>query len=395
MSKDLPDSAQLPPEMLVKALGLIDYMLGDALRVKDADIVLTEMSERIRDAGLPLDRATSIVRLLHAEAVAYARFWERGKGARSYSFPFSRDPNDQYDKSPAAKVHRTREWLVLWLPDTPDDAYNLVPELKEQGLTHYVMIPVFMANGMSNTFSFATQSKDGFSDLDFAFFRVVFPAIAACQEILTTHRIMGEVIRMYVGNEPYERILSGDVHRGQVTRIKSAILFADMRQFTALTADMEAEDATRLLNDYYDCIVPAIEKNGGEVLKFMGDGILAIFRVLDDEEKTCANAATATREALSEVSGFDGERSFEVGIALHFGEVAFGNIGSGTRLDYTIIGRDVNLASRVAGLCGTLDEILLVSKAFCERVKDEKTRSLGHYRLKGLSVEEEIFVIST
>ncbi len=395
MSNDTPTLGQLPPEMLVNALGLIDYMLGDARRATDADIVLTEMSERIRDAGLPLDRATSIVRLLHAEAVASARFWERGKGARSYSFPFSPDPSDQYDKSPAAEVHRTREWLVLWLPDTPDDAYNLVPELKEEGLTHYVMMPVFMANGMSNTFSFATRSKDGFSDLDFAFLRVIFPAIAACQEILTTHRIMGEVIRMYVGNEPYERILSGDVHRGQVTRIKSAILFADMRRFTELTADMEAEEATRLLNDYYDCIVPAIEKNGGEVLKFMGDGILAIFRATDDEKLTCTKAAIAAREALSEVSGFDGEHSFDVGIALHFGDVAFGNVGSGTRLDYTIIGRDVNLASRVASLCGTLDEKLLVSKAFCQRVEREETRPLGRYRLKGLNDEEEIFVIST
>lgn len=395
MSNETPISGQLPSDMLVKALGLIDYMLGDALKATDADIVLTEMSERIRDAGLPLDRATSIIRLLHAEAAASARFWEHGKGARSYAFPFNPAADDQYEKSPAAEVHRTREWLVLWLPDTPMDAYNLVPELKEDGFTHYVMMPVFMANGMSNTFSFATRSKDGFSDLDFAFLRVVFPAISACQEILATHRIMGEVIRMYVGNEPYERILSGDVHRGQVTRIKSAILFADMRRFTELTADMEAEEATRLLNDYYDCVVPAIEENGGEVLKFMGDGILAMFRAADDENLTCAKAAIAARVALSEVSDFDGEHSFEVGIALHFGDVAFGNIGSGTRLDYTIIGRDVNLASRVASLCGTLDETLLVSKAFCQRVKDEKTRSLGPYALKGLSDEEEIFVIST
>jgi adenylate cyclase len=395
VSNEPPISAQLPPDVLVQAHGLIDYMLGDALQATDADIVLTEMSERIRAAGVPLDRATSIVRLLHAEAAASARFWERGQGARSYAFPFSHDPNDEYDKSPAAEVHRTREWLVLWLPDTADDAYNLVPELKEAGLTHYIMMPVFMANGMSNTFSFATRSKEGFSDLDFAFFRVVFPAIAACQEILTTHRIMGEVIRMYVGNEPYERILSGDVHRGQVTRIKSAILFADMHRFTELTADMEAEEATQLLNDYYDCIVPWIEKNGGEVLKFMGDGILAIFRAAEDENLTCNKAATSAHEALNAVREYSGKHSFDVGIALHFGDVAFGNIGSGTRLDYTIIGRDVNLASRVASLCGTLDEKLLISEAFCQRVKGEETRSLGRFGLKGLRDEEEIFVIST
>lgn len=395
MSNPSPVLAQLPPDMLIKALELIDYMLGDALHTGDADIVLTEMSERIRDAGVSLDRATSIIPLLHAEAAASARFWEYGKGARSYAFPFRRDNGTEYDNSPAAEVHRTREWLVLWLPDTADDAYNIVPELKQDGFTHYVMMPVFMANGMANTFSFATRSKDGFSDLDFALLRAIFPAIAACQEILATHRIMGEVIRMYVGNEPYERILSGDVHRGQVTRIKSAILFADMRRFTELTADIDAEDATRLLNDYYDCIVPAIEANGGEVLKFMGDGILAIFRATDDETAPCNKAATAARQALDQVANFDGDHTFEVGIALHFGDVAFGNVGSGTRLDYTIIGRDVNLASRVASLCGTLSEALLVSEAFHKRAEGENTRSLGQHALKGLRNEEEIFVIST
>ncbi|MBL4766842.1 MAG: adenylate/guanylate cyclase domain-containing protein [Rhodobacteraceae bacterium] len=395
MQNDSPILAQLPSDMLIKALELIDYMLGAALRAGDADIVLTEMSERIWAAGVPLDRSTSIIPLLHAEAVASARFWERGKGARSRAFPFQPDSGTEYAKSPAAEVHQTRKWLTLWLPDTADDAYNIVPDLKQDGFTHYVMMPVFMVNGMSNTFSFATRSDDGFSDLDFAFFKAIFPAISACQEILATHRIMGEVIRMYVGNEPFERILSGDVHRGQVTRIKSAILFADMRRFTELTADMEAEEATRLLNDYYDCIVPAIEKNGGEVLKFMGDGILAIFRATDDELATCTKAAIAAREGLKEVAGFDGEHNFDVGIALHFGDVAFGNVGSGTRLDYTVIGRDVNLASRVAGLCGTLDKKLLATAAFCHRAQGEKTRSLGWYDLKGLSTKEEIFLIST
>ncbi len=387
----MSDTAQtfvdLPPARQAAALSLIGYMLGEGLQVQDADDVLTGMSERIVAAGVPLDRASSIVPLLHAEAAASARFWEKGKGARSYSFPYS-PGGDGYEKSPAAYVHETGEWLILWLPDTADDAFNIVPELKEDGYTHYVMMPVFMKNGMANTFSFTTRSPDGFSDEDFAFFRAIFPAIAATQEILATHRMMAEAMRMYVGNEPYTRIASGDVHRGEVMHIRSAIFFADMRGFTRLTSDMSAEDATALLNAYYDCIVPEVEAQGGEVLKFIGDGILAIFRAEGDGEATCAQALEAARAALAAVAG---QTRFEVGIGLHFGEAAYGNVGSGARLDYTVIGRDVNLAARIAGLCGTLEAPLILSEAFRDRAGKDGTHSLGRHPLKGLQEEEEVF----
>ncbi|WP_370301933.1 adenylate/guanylate cyclase domain-containing protein [Pseudooceanicola sp.] len=386
--------ASLPPEQLVRALEVNDYMLGEARQATDADIVISGMSERIFAAGVPLDRSSSIVRLLHAESVASARYWERGIGARHQTFPFRLgDSGEQYNRSPAAVVHQTREWLTLWLPDTPDDAYNIVPELKADGYTHYLMMPVFTAEGMSNTFSFATKAPEGFSDSDFAFFRAIFPAIAACQEILATRRILHELVRMYVGNEPHKRILSGDVHRGQVTRIRSAILFADMREFTRLTADLSAEAATRLLNDYYDCIVPPVEERGGEVLKFIADGILAIFRAEGEGGGACRHATEAARAGLANVASYAGQPKFEVGIGLHFGEVAFGNVGSGARLDYTVIGRDVNLASRVATLCGTLKMPLLASSQFRAAIGDQPCRPVGAFELKGLKRPEEIIAL--
>ncbi|MEX0303031.1 MAG: adenylate/guanylate cyclase domain-containing protein [Leisingera sp.] len=387
-----PDLRHLPPERLHAALGLVSFMLGEARETEDADDVLTRMAELFRAGGVPLDRATSIVPLLHAEAVASARFWERGKGARSYLFPFSEESGQGYAHSPAADVHRTGEWVILWLPDTPDDRYGIVPELKADGYTHYIMAPVFMRSGMASTFSFATRAPEGFSDEDIAFLRAVFPALSACQEILTTARAMQEVLRIYVGDEPQQRIISGDVHRGEVMHIRSAILFADMRRFTELTAGMSAEEATSLLNAYYDCIVPPIEEAGGEVLKFIGDGILAIFRAEEDGLQTCARALRASREGLTRVAARSDTPDFEVGIALHFGEVAFGNVGSGMRLDYTVIGRDVNLAARVAGLCGTKGEPLLVSSEFRKRAGLEG-RSLGGQNLKGLQAQEEVFAV--
>lgn len=379
----------LPPDRMESALRLVDYMLGEARMIEDADDVLAAMSEQIVAAGVPLDRASSIVQLLHAEAVASARFWDRGQGTRSYLFPFDTTTGEEFVASPAAHVLETGEWLTLWLPDTPDESYNIVAELKEAGHKHYTIAPVFMRNGMNGTFSFASNTR--FSDSDLAFLRAVFPALAACQEILATHRVMGEVMRMYVGEEPKKRILSGDVHRGEVMHIRSAILFADMRRFTELTADMEAEAATELLNAYYDCVVPAVEAQGGEVLKFIGDGILAIFRAEGDGSGACSRAVKAANDGLAKVAGQQGAPHFEVGIALHFGEVAFGNVGSGLRQDYTVIGRDVNLAARVAGLCGELNRPLLGSAAFCERLGMQGCENIGEFALKGLGGGQPVF----
>ncbi|WP_406644860.1 adenylate/guanylate cyclase domain-containing protein [Aliisedimentitalea scapharcae] len=384
--------ASLPSDTLVAALELIDFMLGEALLLADADDVLIAMSERIRAAGVPLERATSIVSLLHAEAVASARFWELGKGTRSFLFPYSDDSGEGYAHSPAADVHRTGQWVDLWLPETPDDRYGIVAELKQDGYTQYVMAPVFMKMGRNGTFSFATRAPEGFSKTDLAFLRAVFPALAACQDILATSRSMQEVLRIYVGEEPHRRILSGDVHRGDVMHIRAVILLADMRRFTELTAEMSARAATDLLNAYFDCVVPPVEEAGGEVLKFMGDGVLAIFRVQDGEEDACERALVAAREVLARVRQRSGEPTFDVGIALHAGEVAFGNVGAGMRLDYTVIGRDVNLVARLAGLCSSLDEPLLVFSQFRTRLRIPG-RSCGAHRLKGLSQLEIVYAV--
>ncbi len=388
---------KLPPDRLEPALRLVTYMLGEAREASDADNVLTRVAVMIRDAGVPLHRASSIVPLLHAEAVASARFWEHGKGARSHLFPFQIGSSSGYAQSPAAEVHKTGKWVALWLPKTPDDRYGIVPELKADGYVHYLMAPIFMRSGMAGTFSFATRRAAGFSAADIAFLRAVFPALSACQEILATARAMQEVLRIYVGEEPQQRILSGDVHRGQVTHIRSAVLFSDMRRFTELTAEMTAEEATGLLNIYYDCVVPPIETAGGEVLKFVGDGILAVFRTEDGDAFTCGQALAAARAALARVEARRDAPRFKVGIALHFGEVGFGNVGSGMRLDYTVVGRDVNLASRLAGLCSALGEPLLVSEEFCRRAAPLGrliSRSLGRQRLKGLRAPQEVFAVA-
>jgi adenylate cyclase len=385
----------LSNERLRLSLAVRDWILGEAREIGDPNIILEGVSLMLRDAGIPIDRATSAVELRHAERAANARIWEFGSSAREYVYAHDRG-SDASGKRPLAEAHRLNQWIFTWLPDTPNDAYDIVAPLKAAGYTHHIAAPVALPNGMHNGFTFATRAPNGFSDEDVAVLRSIFPTLAALQEVLALHRVMREVMRMYVGDEAHLRILSGDVRRGEVLHIRAAILFADMRDFTGLTSHLPEEAATALVNEYYDCIVPPIEEREGEVLKFMGDGILAIFRAGESGDiEACMRAFGAARAAQLRVADHnekrDGALHFDVGIALHFGNAAYGNVGSGARLDYTVIGRDVNLASRIAHLCGILGQGLLLSEPFQRRLSEHEFRSLGTFSLRGIDQPQSIF----
>jgi adenylate cyclase len=385
----------LSNERLRLTLAVRDWLVGEAHEISDPNVIIESLSLRLRDAGVPIDQAVSAIELRHAERAANARIWEFGSPAREQVYGHDRG-SEATGKRPLAEAHRLNEWIFSWLPDMPDDTYDIVAPLKAAGYTHHIAVPVVLPNGMRNGFTFATRAPQGFSGEDIAVLRSILPTLAALQEILALRRVMREVMRMYVGNEPHLRILSGDVRRGEVLRIRAAILFADMRDFTGLTSRLSEEEATALVNEYYDCIVPPIDERGGEVLKFMGDGILAIFRAgADSDIEACMRAFASARAGLLRVAHRNDDRHgasrFEVGIALHFGNAAYGNVGSGARLDYTVIGRDVNLAARIADLCSTVGESLLLSNSFQSRLSEHELRNLGAFSLKGIDQAQTVF----
>lgn len=384
----------LSNERLRQSLAVRDWLLGEAHEISDPNVILEGLCLKLRDAGVPIDQATSAIELRHAERAANARIWELGSPAREHLYTHDRG-SEATGKRPLAEAHRLNDWIFSWLPEMSNETYDVVGPLKAAGFTHHIAIPVVLPNGMRNGFTFATRTPSGFSDQDIAVLRSIFPTLAALQEILALRRVMREVMRMYVGDEPHLRILSGDVKRGEVLRIRAAILFADMRDFTGLTSHLSEEHATALVNDYYDCIVPPIDERGGEVLKFMGDGILAIFRAGEGADiEACMRAFTAASAGLLRVARHN-EKSdsvyFEVGFALHFGNAAYGNVGSGARLDYTVIGRDVNLAARIAGFCRKLGQNLLLSEAFQDRLSEHELRNLGTFNLKGIDQAQTLF----
>lgn len=389
-----PAWATLPRDLLERVLALRDFLLNEARMMSDVNRVISEFAYRLRGLGVPLERMHSSITVLHAEYAASTRVWVREGGVDHHAIAYSEAMAEVYARSPMADAHQRGEWIELWLADTPDERYGVVAELKSEKFVHYLCAPISSACGLKNSFTFATRASAGFSPTHIAILRAVFPAAAACQEVFAMNQILRDVTRTYVGREPQQRILAGDVRRGEVMGICSAILFADMRRFTELTSAMTAERAAELLNCYYDCVVPPIEQSGGEVLKFIGDGILAIFRTPQDKSKACQAALMAAQSALRAVAERlpdNGVPKFEVGISLHYGNTAFGNVGSGERLDYTVIGRDVNLAARIASLCGHLGRPLLLSAQFRNELGDRPMRSHGHHAIKGLAGAEEVF----
>ena len=379
-----PDESAVPLEQVVE---LERWLLGEAAHLEDMGDVLSGFAGRLNDLGVPVDRITTAVEALHSEYSGVGRFWTKEEGSSVRLFPHGSRGDLIYQDSPFGYVHRTRQWLFLDLAETPDERFNIVPELKEAGYRFYVCVPIFFTNGTENGITFATRSPEGFGEGGIALLRQVMPALAAIMEIRAVNRRLESVLRIYVGDEPHRAILSGTIRRGQVSRIRSAILFADMRNYAGITSTLSPEAAVELLNGYFDCIVPPIEAEGGEVLKYMGDGVLAIFRDLGDDSGGAAYAAlTAAIQGVARVEAANGEGRFSspvaIGVALHYGEAAYGNVGSGERLDFTVIGADVNLASRIAHLNKVLGEPVLMSQAFVEHLWGNP-EPLGSHSIEG------------
>jgi len=394
--QSLPDGATpaLDPVLLPQVVAVEEWLLGEAARLEHAG-VLSGLAARLDDLGISVDRISTAVEALHSEYAGVGRFWTREEGASVRLFPHGEKAEVIYRDSPFAYVHRTRQWLLLDLADTPDDLFNVIPDLKADGYRHYVCVPIFFTNGTQNGITFATRSPDGFGERGLAVLHQIMPALAAAMEIRAINRRLEDVLRIYVGDEPHRAILSGTIRRGEVSRIRSAILFADMRNYAGISSHLTPEGAVELLNAYFDCIVPPVEAEGGEILKYMGDGLLAIFRdVGDDTGGAAYSALTAAIQAIARIEAANGERRFPspvaVGIALHHGEAAYGNVGSGERLDFTVIGRDVNLASRIASLNKVLGEPVLMSQAFVERLWSNP-EPLGAFALEGFDEQEVIY----
>jgi adenylate cyclase len=375
------------------------WLIEDGVRTRSTGAIWQRFCDRLLEKGVPIARATTQIRTMHSVTAGVQRLWTPGHMVRMRNWVYTNE-QDSYQRSPVRTVHETKQWLRSRLNSKTVGEYEIFQELLDEGMTDYVCIPVEFTNGTMNTIGFATKHPTGFADRDIVIMAAMLPSLRTVLELLTYHRMIEDVTRTYLGRAPGRRVLEGDVRRGEVSSMDAAILISDMRDFTMISDLAEDRDTVRMLNAYYDCVIPAVEQAGGEVLKFMGDGVLAVFEDSEDAisyGQGCNTALRAARRALSGIDRYNASHrasnsTMRVGIALHYGSVAHGNVGSGERLDFTVIGKDVNLASRIASKCKDLETPMLMSSPFAERVR-APVHELGAFELRGVTEWQKLYAV--
>jgi adenylate cyclase len=271
--------------------------------------------------------------------------------------------------------------------------------LVAEGFTDFYAGPLRFISGQVHANTFATRAPEGFTDEHIAAIDRLLRPLSRIAEIFALSRTAVNLLNTYVGHNAGERILSGQIQRGETTTIRAVIWFSDLRGFTSLTGILGANEIVHVLNELFDAQVPCIEKHGGEVLKFMGDGLLAIFPVSTDEASVrarCDAALDAARESFETLATINAKRAerqrgeIRFGLALHVGDIAYGNIGGSGRLDFTCIGPAVNVAARLESLTSKLGRTLVTSAEFA-RYSSKPLSSLGRFELKGVAGDAEVF----
>jgi len=371
------------------------WLIRDARFLPGNREVLEQFCQRVAAAGIPIDRVSLHQRALHQQYRGVARFWQPGQPIDERFFDHGIEKTAAYLKNPVRPVieeGKTFEWRLDGNAELP---FPVLGELRDEGYTHYAIAPLVYAVGMTNAFSWATKHPGGFSAAEMRFFHDILPAYAAVAELKALRRFIGGILTTYVGAEAGKLILDGQVQRGDVHAITAALMLVDLRDFTTLSDRLSSRAVVRTLNQYFDCVMPPVKAHGGEVVEIMGDGVLAIFHQGPGHSaaEACESALAAATSGLAALVARNRQHPatpLHAGVALHYGTVSYGNIGSGDRLDFTVIGPDVNLTSRIERLCRELDRSLIMSEAFADTLR-RPMWEIGHFELRGFAKMQRLF----
>jgi len=384
------------------AASVVAWMLRDGRRNTHMREFGDEMCRRLVEAGIPLWRAFCGIRTLHPQIVASAYVWHRGgTGAERRLAEHGTEKTPDFIRSPIALVRRTGRNFRQRL-DNPNVSldYEVLETFRAEGGTDYVAMPMVFSNGDINCITWMTDRPGGFTEEEIAGLTDVAEMLTVIVEAQTHRRIVRSLMDTYVGHRTGERVLSGAIKRGDGETIHAVIWFCDLRGFTALSDTLPREQLLDLLNEYFEIMVGAVAEEGGEVLKFIGDGMLAIFELREggDVAQRCAAALRAARAAQQAVAARNLDRvpaglaEIRFGLALHLGEVTYGNIGAPSRLDFTVIGPAVNHATRIEKLAAKLDRRVVTSASFADAA-DAPLVSLGTHSLIGVIEPQEVFTL--
>lgn len=378
---------------------VLDWLVNDTHNERFIDNILVELSERLVAAGVPVARASLHFQTNHPQWRGARILWRPGLGEAEFEFYGYDIVNSQaFLNSPLKVMYDGAEELRVDLETPaadPASESSLYVELRAAGITEYVAWPIHHTLGQRHVVTFSTSRPGGFADRHLDDLKDLLPALALVTEVRVKNVMARTLLRTYVGPHASEEILAGATTRGSGATISAAIMICDLRDFTTLSSLWPRDYVIDLLNGYFDALSGPIEDHGGEILKFMGDGLLAVFPL--SAPTACADLLAAIREgraamaALNEQSAELGRSQLGYGVGVHLGDVMYGNIGSQKRLDFTVIGPAVNIASRLETLTKDVHHPVLLSRAFVERAGcQSEVDDLGAFELKGIDDPVEV-----
>jgi adenylate cyclase len=357
---------EVPSPSLWPVDPVVDWLLDEGRFLTDLGALTQALGERLQAAGAPVSRLRISVRLLHPLLDALSAVWQQGGDVTAtIPAPAGLERRAGFIGSPLEHVARTGQAFRKRLAEglAPDD-HAVLHEVAASGATDYVALPLVFTERRGGSLALATDRASGFTDADLENYRRIARVLAPCVEARVAQRLGETLVDTYIGPRSGRRVLEGRIRRGDVETLRAAIWFSDIRGWSRIANERPAKEAVAIANDYFELVDTTIVAAGGEVLKLIGDAVLAIFPAGDNEGAACRAAIAAATWARALVHERKG--GFEFGIGLHLGELVYGNVGSESRLDFTVMGRAVNYAARIEKLTRSLGEPVLLSQALAD-----------------------------
>ncbi|MBP1878770.1 adenylate/guanylate cyclase domain-containing protein [Agrobacterium rubi] len=381
---------------------ILNWLVLETHEQRFIDNIFVELCQRLNKTGVSVARASLNFMVEHPQWRGARILWLKGRTEAEFTtYAYGTENTQEYRNSPIYEIHSGADELRHRLdvpPATPE--FAIYADLRAEGLTEYCAWPLKHTFDKRHVITFSSDQPGGFTDAEIDLLRSLIPAISLVSEIRLKNRIARTLLETYVGPHASQAILDGATRRGSGTTVGAAILICDLRDFTHISDLWPRDDVIELLNSYFDAMSDPIEKFGGEILKFMGDGLLAIFPLSDPD--ACKNLIAAIEEAqihlqaLNEANIKRGHEPLGYGIGVHVGDVMYGNIGSKSRLDFTVIGPAVNIASRLESLTKHIKRTVLMSQTFVEMAGDiQRFESIGAHTLRGLENPIHVYALPT
>ncbi|MDE1993483.1 MAG: adenylate/guanylate cyclase domain-containing protein [Rhizobiaceae bacterium] len=384
---------------------LVDWIIAKGLSSDDIGDLLQGVAEELVALGYPILRASIAMPTIDPLQRAISVAWSRSSGISLEVQGHDDAGQKMFRRSPISYLLENNLRQGRWRLPTDDDiaSYSLLKELVDLGATDYLLKLISFNGGTALAgvgFSIAGDDPDGFSEKQVADLDIFLPALAlTCYRIAST-RVAADMLAVYTGTRTSGRILSGQTQRGEGAPIYAAILLADLKNFTSLNEIHPPAYIVGWLNEHFDAIGRPVEQEGGEILKFMGDSLLAIFPAeMENPAEACHRALSAAQKAMQANAALNRKRlggaepEILADIVLHVGEVFYGNVGAARRLDFTAIGKAVNEAARMEKLCDTVGRSLLASQAFVSHLQ-AGFEPVGVFSLKGVTRSAEIYALA-